>query len=262
MTYWALTHETFHGVFHHKQSVSNAYGRVLSILFGAPFGVLRYGHLMHHRFNRTALDSSEVFDFNKTGRLWANMVYFFRLLIGLYLYEVLSCLMFLLPSGLLHRLAKKLVCCGEDEHPAYAIARRQLLEPANLNRMRMDSVIILFILGASFYLYGEYWPLLLLALAGRGMMISFFDNAFHYGVPLNDRHAAFNLSLPDWAAKLILNFNLHRVHHKYPGLSWHELPGAYDRENGTTEGSYLAVSLRQFRGPINQVDLTVPQTIR
>jgi fatty acid desaturase len=251
MSYWALIHETFHGVFHHDQAVNNRYGRILCILFGSPFDFLRYGHLMHHRFNRTELDSSEVFDLNK--HKWSAWLrYYFMLFIGLYVLELIGCLLFLLPNRWVHAIARRIICSQDDNHPAFAIAQRQLLAPDSLARLRTDALFILLLLGSSFYLHGELWPLLLLALTGRGLMISFSDNAFHYGTPLNDRHASFNLALPPWASKLILHFNLHRVHHKYPGLSWHELPAAFARDGETSEGGYVRVSLRQLRGPIDQ----------
>ena len=67
-TYWALVHDTFHGSFSPSARANVAAGRVLAILFGAPFHLLRLGHLLHHGFNRTERETIEVYDDAGSGR--------------------------------------------------------------------------------------------------------------------------------------------------------------------------------------------------
>ncbi|HKY10155.1 MAG TPA: fatty acid desaturase, partial [Candidatus Binatia bacterium] len=50
--YWSLIHETIHDLFHPNRAVNAFFGRFLSILFGAPFRILRMSHLIHHKLNR------------------------------------------------------------------------------------------------------------------------------------------------------------------------------------------------------------------
>jgi hypothetical protein len=51
------------------------------------------------------------------------------------------------------------------------------------------------------------WPLLLLGLYGRALMYSTLDNLPHYGMHGRGPEAAGNLTLPTWAAVLLLNHN-------------------------------------------------------
>jgi fatty acid desaturase len=59
---WSLIHETIHDSFDPGARVNRAAGRALAIAFGSPWRILRTGHLLHHRFNRTALDRPDEFD--------------------------------------------------------------------------------------------------------------------------------------------------------------------------------------------------------
>ena len=51
------------------------------------------------------------------------------------------------------------------------------------------------------------------ALAGRGLLISFLDNVYHYETPVNDVFFAKNLRLAKPLQGILLNFNLHGIHH-------------------------------------------------
>jgi fatty acid desaturase len=59
--------------------------------------------------------------------------------------------------------------------------------------------------------------------------------------------AAKNLALQPWASFLVLNHNLHRLHHERRNLPWQLLPAYLG--NGTTHGNYLFAAIRQFSGP-------------
>ncbi|MGQ9686635.1 MAG: fatty acid desaturase [Thiobacillaceae bacterium] len=126
----------------------------------------------------------------------------------------------------------------------------KLLQPATLRAVRMDGWLVLTLHGLAFALYGEHAWMLVLALIGRAFLISVVDNAFHYGTPLEDTKYARNLALPTWAARLILNFNLHGAHHLRPGLAWWQLPGDHHRSGAGYQGNWIAAVLNQFRGPI------------
>ena len=92
--------------------------------------------------------------------------------------------------------------------------------------------------------------MLLLALAGRGLLVSLLDNAFHYGTPLGQRRHARNLAAPPVLAELILNFNLHGSHHLRPGLPWWRL-GEFHRAAGhPIDGARVAAVLGQLAGPV------------
>jgi fatty acid desaturase len=87
-------------------------------------------------------------------------------------------------------------------------------------------------------------------LLGRGFLLSFLDNAYHYATPPGDALSGMNLALPRWAETAILNFNLHGIHHKAPALPWRALPAAFRRTGDTYDDGYFSAALRQVRGPV------------
>jgi Fatty acid desaturase. len=101
--YWSLLHEGIHAVLLPDRRLNDVLSRLLAIGFPAPFAVLRFGHLKHHQFNRTAIDRSEVFDPALTTRSAAAWRYYPQLLIGLYASEVAALLLVWLPRP---------GCCG------------------------------------------------------------------------------------------------------------------------------------------------------
>ena len=112
--FWALIHEAIHDLFNSSARVNAAAGRLLAILFGAPFHVLRLTHLSHHKFNRSPLEKgTEIYDPDKVSRVKASFGYFFYILCGLYLLEVFSTFFFFLPPGIFRRVRRRLVDSGD-----------------------------------------------------------------------------------------------------------------------------------------------------
>ena len=69
--YWATLHEAIHGQLLDNAERNRLAGRALAILWGSSFRLLRFGHLMHHRFNRHKLDRPDSFDPTTTSPLVA-----------------------------------------------------------------------------------------------------------------------------------------------------------------------------------------------
>lgn len=242
---WALIHEAIHGLFHPDGRVNRLAGRWLAICHGAPFAVLRTGHLLHHRFNRSAVERQEMYDAEITGRAGAMLSYYFQLVAGMYLTQVASMLAFFLPQPLMTRLAERLPADGFNARAAAA-----LLRPDVVGEIRRDSLVVIGLYGAGAWAYGADAWILLAALAARGLCISFLDYVYHYASPLDDRLHAYNLRLPTAVQAALLNFNLHGVHHRHPGLPWRALPAAFARDGARFDGGYGAFALRQLRGPL------------
>ena len=87
-------------------------------------------------------------------------------------------------------------------------------------------------------------------LVARGFLISFLDNVYHYRTPINDIFYACNLWLPRPAAKCLLNFNLHGIHHKNPAIPWIHLPEIFRAQGESFQRNYFAAALDQLSGPI------------
>lgn len=176
------------------------------------------------------------------------ITYYARILGGLYLAEVVTSLLMLLPRAWIAGAGRRL---ASDDNVIGALVER-MLAPATLRAARLDAIAILLLHGLALWIYGEYAWMYLASLAGRGVLISFVDNVFHYGTSLDRPRDAMNLSLAAPLSALILHFNLHGVHHLRPNAPWHRLP-ALHREQGTGFQDALWPALfRQLRGPLGE----------
>ncbi|TCJ11818.1 fatty acid desaturase [Parasulfuritortus cantonensis] len=244
--WWAYLHEAVHGGLSPSRAGNRRLGRLHAVLYGAPFDLLRAGHLLHHALSRTVRERSEVYRAGHDNRALFAVAYYLRILGGLYLIEVLGGLLFLLPHRAIATLA------GRLERPDNVVPElvRRVSAPAILRAVRLDAGAVLAMYGLAFALYGRQAWLLLLALAGRALLVSLVDNAFHYGTALNRVRAARNLALPGWASALILHFNLHGAHHLRPGLPWWRLPDYHRSAGSGYQAAWWPALFAQLRGPI------------
>jgi fatty acid desaturase len=249
--HWALIHEAVHGHLMPGRVANDRLGRILAILFGAPFDVLRVGHLSHHALNARAVERPELYDPSARSRLLAILGYFPRLLGGLYLVELASSALAWLPRRGLRPIVRRLFYEGEVEAGATPDrAERQLLSPHSLARIRVDGAAVLILLALALLLWGEAWPWLVGALLGRAFLVSFLDNAPHYLGELGDPRQGHDMLLPRPLAGLVLHANLHGTHHRHPDLPWTELPRRFALDRARPAGSWFVVPWRQLRGPV------------
>jgi fatty acid desaturase len=249
-SFWALIHEAIHGLFHPHRGFNFLAGRLMSISFGGPFRLFRFGHSMHHAYNRTIVDRTEVYS-NKGSSGLFRLTYYAQIFGGLYLAELFSSLLFWLPKPLLVELANQLF--KDTEGPTGELRShidRQLLTNEAIWEMRLDGLMVAMLLSSAFWLYGPYWYVLALALLARGMLVSLVDNSFHYGTELDKVRYSYNLAMPAPLARCILNFNHHRIHHRYPGLPWTALPERFQQDGETMDISFLKGLVQQLKGPI------------
>lgn len=250
-TLWSLLHEAFHDNLLADRRLNAAAGRLLAISIGASFRVLRFGHIMHHRFNRTVLDRADIVSAAERRRPGTWVAYYFRLTIGLFLLEMAGSWASLLPRPAVARVVARLFGAQDEAgRSMHGPAERTLLSPGALREIRLDAAAAIVLTGTGLFLYGDHWPLLAAALLARGFLISFFDNAYHYGTPGDDILSARNLSLPRWAERAILNFNLHGIHHRAPAIPWPMLAPEFRKNRNTYDSGYFSSALRQLGGPV------------
>lgn len=251
---WVLIHEAIHGMLSPHRRINHWLGRLLGVLHGSPFAVLRLVHLLHHKYSRVE-DYAEVYDPARTTRFKAAVHHYYTVLAGRYWSEVLACIIVWLPRGRRDRVIRNLIGDGEmGRRIASNFSRRDTLVEA-----RTDAVVCLAVLVAAFVLYRHHVLVLVAALSGRALLISFFDDAYHYGTARNLPEApqpARNHELgPSW---IVLNFNHHGLHHRYPSLPWKALPAKAREEGLVFDGGYVSSALRQLRGPIPLTELPAP----
>ncbi len=252
---WSLTHEAIHGLLCRSARLNDRLGRLLGVLYGAPFQLLRLGHLMHHRFNRTRLNRVEVIEAATVSSL-DRLRYYGRLLGGLYAAELLAACVAILPRQAAD-LGVRLTFEGtlEDGQGMGPVARRELLEEPGRSRMRQEGLAIVLGLALAFAAFGAHWWMLALALLGRAVLVSALDNVYHYGNPLDERGAGSDLRLPTPVRLLFLNFNFHGTHHQRPQVPWTALPDAFAALDRSFESSLGTALLRQLGGPLPQSTL-------
>jgi fatty acid desaturase len=249
---WALHHEAIHGSFDADRRINLMAGRFMAILLGSSFTVLRFAHLMHHRFNRNPGDRPDVYDPAVTSKAKARLGFLGNLVIGLYLSELVAPLLCLAPKIAIRRILDR-IYRGDD--PAMTeirkAAHRMFLNPAQLRDIRTDALLALALLIAAALAFRENWPLLLAFLFGRGALISVFDNVYHFATPIDRPDYARNLALPKPLQLLFLNMNLHRVHHGRPSMPWWALPAQLQANGDRCDAPMLRATLAQFKGPVD-----------
>lgn len=240
LVHWALIHEAIHKHLHSDPTANEYAGRLLSISMGAAFSVLRFGHLMHHRLNRS-LNSEYVTAPTPKARLR----YYWNLFAGVYAMEVATTLLLaILPNRLTRQLAHSYFFPGHAD--AAEAGNRFFFLRDNITNLRIDAVGIIMLYGTAFSMAGTHWPVVLAVLAVRAFAISFTDNLYHYATPADNSRAGKALSLPPGIARALLNSNYHEAHHQNPAIPWHRLPNGSHR----CDGSYLAHALMQLQGPL------------
>jgi fatty acid desaturase len=249
--FWSLHHEAIHGSLLPSRRSNLLAGRCMAILLGSSFHVLRFAHLMHHRFNRNPRDRPDVYDPSVTSKGMARLGFIGSLVVGVHLSELAAPLLCLLPKPLIRRILNVIY---RGDHPAMVeirrAAHRLFLDPAHLRSIRSDALLSAALLVAAFIAFGSHWPMLLGFLLGRGALISIFDNVYHFGTPIDRPEYARNLALPQPLQALFLNMNLHRVHHGRPSIPWWALPAHLKADGDSYDASMLRAALAQFRGPV------------
>jgi fatty acid desaturase len=243
---WSVIHEAIHGTLLRHRTWNDRCGRLLAVGYGAPFALLKTGHLLHHRYSRTRRERAEVYD--PATSTWAAAApgFYLRLFGGLYLAEAASVLLAAAPARLWRSLARRLDSPDTVTGLIFdRVAGRRLLR-----QFRADAVAVIIAYGAAAYAYGRHAWMLAAAIGARAVLVSMADNAYHYRTRLEAPLEAMNLRLPSPLEHFVLAFNLHSVHHRHPGVPWYELRAAFARDGDRFHLGWFVAVARQFGGPV------------
>jgi fatty acid desaturase len=257
-TLWGLVHEGIHGRLLPGRGANRAAARALSILLGFSFETVQLGHLLHHRYNGHEFDRP---DRMKRGEpAWRGWLRHWAHLLGAhYLFTCLAGWVSFVPTGTRELLLQRTMAGNAaDMVGMRGAALRWCGDPRRIARIRVDCIgsAALWLLVATHY--AALWAPFLLTAYGRAVVYSVLDNLPHYGMHWRGDDAAKNLALPKWAAVLVLNHNLHRLHHQRPNLPWRALSTL--ATSSPLDGNYLSAALRQFSGPAATPRRAVPIT--
>jgi len=245
---WLLIHEAIHYKLLGRRTSNDLMGRSIAITFGSPFHILKVGHMTHHRYNRADLDSNEFVPANtRRFALWW-FAYYARILGGLYFSEVISPLVFFF-----WKRFKRIVIAWSKSQTLPAVLN--LFTRRMVQTIQFDAVLCVAFLSAQVYANrADFRPFVILFL-WRAFIVSFYDNAYHYGTDPHDLQAANNLSVPRFLQPIILNHNLHRLHHRYPTASWAVLTEFEKRDAETFDSSLAKTIWLQLKGPLRRPPL-------
>lgn len=240
--HWGLMHESIHGNLFDDENQNRRAGRLLGNFLCLSWDVMRFGHLLHHSNNRHEFDRPESVQ-PGASRLAAAPGYFAKLLGGHALISAVSSIGLALPA----RFVEPLFPNAEPMHTA---ALRAFGNVERRSRIRSDLFVTIILLAVAGLCWRTSWPIFAATIATRFFVLSLLDNAPHYGTALNSGSYARNTCLPRALEWLVMGHNFHGVHHAATGLKWRELRGMFVRAGAAYEGSWAAMVLRQFRGPV------------
>jgi fatty acid desaturase len=240
--HWGLMHESIHGNLFRNPAGNRRAGRVLGNFLCLSWDVMRFGHLLHHSNNRHEFDRPEAVP-QGGSRLGAAGPYFVKLLGGHALISAVSSIGLTFPT----RVVSKLIPKAE---PMRTAALRAFTNKERQARIRSDFCVTIALVALAAFCWGAHWPIFVATIVARFAMLSLLDNAPHYGTAINSGTYARNTSLPRFAHWLVMGHNFHGIHHGATGLRWQELRSAFARAGSAYEGSWTAMVVRQFRGPV------------
>jgi fatty acid desaturase len=242
----ALLHEAIHGRLLKPRIWNDRFGRTLAITSGIAFDAIRFGHLTHHRFPRHALDRADIIE-PGANRMLAVAQFYAGLIGGIYLREVLWAAILLLPRSMIELLTDQALKNDKTMSVLRAAVRRNL--DRRLRRCRADLLWVAALYVGSFCLYGRWWPILLIGIATRALIISLQDNVAHYGTPAEVGAEAHNTRASRCLSLFVLNQHLHGIHHDRPEVPWNKLPQTFEAAGKHYAGNYVRLLIRQFEGP-------------
>ncbi len=236
---YSIIHEAEHSMLFSSRRWNDFAGAAMSLLFPAPFHLIRQGHLGHHMRNRS---DDEAFDFyfDEDHKLWKVLVLYGILTGFYYVMVVLSNVVFLLfpfrDDKKYWHVDQASAAFMESLNPRYHwIIRLECLSAIALH----TTIVWLLPIPLTSYL---------VMYAGFGLMWSGMQYVHHYGTERHVTRGARNLWIWRPLDLIWLNHNWHLTHHSHPSIPWNRLPDT-DVEGNPDRGYLLSAYLRMWRGP-------------
>lgn len=248
--HWHITHEAVHGLLAEPRWLNELLGIILGALFFSSFSIARYGHLNHHRNNRYA-DTQEVY--YQEGQA-SYFKYYFELLGGFFIvYEFLLIALAWAPKSLAKTIIKKNIKRKANRHDVgiYLDLKNIIDNPRSIKNVRKESVLFILVLLFSLYSYSHHLIIWLIYFWTRAFFVSYLNNMPHYKNSIQtDINASDNAYLPKFLTLCYLNFNYHRIHHRFPKTPWTGLPALFKETNDYFDCDYLKIYFQQLQGPV------------
>lgn len=212
---YAVIHEAEHAMLLPWRRWNDVAGSLLSLLFPAPFHLIRQGHLGHHLRNRS---DDEAFDlyFEDDHPIWRWLVLYGILTGAYWLMVVLSNVVFLFvpfaADKKYWRVDRPSAAFMESLNPRY----RRLIQLESGGAIALHALIV----------WGFGIPPLTYAAVyfAFGLSWSAMQYVHHYGTERHVTRGARNLWIFAPLDAVWLNHNWHLTHHEHPTVPWSHLP--------------------------------------
>mgnify|MGYP001157092315 CR=1 FL=1 len=236
---YSLLHESDHNVLHSSIGINNLLGRILSLIFVAPYTFLKQCHLGHHRRNRTDFEMFDLY-YDYQSKIKRRIMLWILLLGVHWLLLPLSAILLLFyPSFLSNRLFRSNV---EAEGMLSSI------NASTIAIIRLESIsLVLFhvVVIYAFHLNPMSYLVMYLFHAFVWSSQNYVNHAYSERDIINGAH---NHKVGILGNLLYLNFNLHLAHHQNPKISWIHLPKLVKTQKGRK--SFFRAYLELWKGPI------------
>lgn len=242
---FALLHEAVHGNLHKDRRINEIAGSFAAAFFPTALSLQRAFHLTHHRNNRSELERFDYFENNQNRVL--KVAQWYSILTGLYWTALpIFALVYSATAGFVtwQRLLHKESRLGRQTS---SLPYLEAVREVSAGRVRLEVLATIFVQATIVYfadvtLVG--WVLCYGFFAINWSSLQYADHAFSR---LDRVEGAWNLKVHPLVRSLFLNYHYHLVHHRYPTLSWRQLPARHNADD--PEQSFRQILLCMWTGP-------------
>ena len=253
--HWHLIHEAVHRLLYESPRLNELLGQTLSALFWTSFTAVRFGHLLHHRTNRTE-DTTEVYrDRPHT------LSYYCEILGGFYFAaELIAPFACWLPKQWAVRKLNHLRQQMPHKRNTIDALIKLWKSQQKRRKIKHESAALAIILISTVLIYRDHALLFSSYFMLRALLVSYYNNMPHYRNCIDiDPYAADNAYLPCYLSWVFLNFNYHHIHHLYPQKKWWQLPKEFEQTKAKYHCHMLQDYFKQLCGPVARHTLLLQQ---
>lgn len=238
LTNYALLHEAAHGNLHTSPWGNYVLGFIAGCWFPMPVSLMRATHQGHHLRNRTDFEMFDLYYAHESRVI--RFAQWYGILCGLFWPWIpLGAFLFAFCPGVLRtRIWRQ----ARSSRLLVADIRGNVL-----TMVRRETVAIIAIWVAVFWLLDLHWPVVLLAYACFSFNWSTRQYVGHAFTQRDVVEGAWNLRHWSWMSWLLLHMELDLNHHRHPEVPWYYLPLLTKTDD--TRPAYWRQYLRLWMGP-------------
>jgi fatty acid desaturase len=241
-TIFSLMHECVHGVFHPNRRVNEFAGVIFAAFFPTAFEIQRISHFGHHRRNRS---DAELYDYYLPHESrWLKTYWVYCLLTGFYwsIIPVAVLIYLLAPWVFRSRVFRD----GPARLWGFSEFVRDISDApvSTIWPQALFTAVFQITAWVALDLDWVGWLACYWAFGVNWSSVQYSDHAWS---PRDTHEGAWNLRFWPVTQAIFLNYNLHLVHHRRPGIPWNQLPSHVRLDDPSP--SFWTIYWRLWLGP-------------